>query len=217
MWIKICGLRDVATAIAVCESEIDAIGLNFYTRSSRHVPPETARQIVQALPSGVEAVGLFVNHPVEEIERICALTGVRTVQLHGDESPEAHAAVTERGLKVLRAFRVGAEGLGPMAGYLNRCAQLGAVPAACLVDSRVEGTYGGTGQVAPWDRIRRDFREDWPPLILAGGLTPENVAEAIEAVRPWGIDVAGGVESSVACKDIARVRDFVHRARSAAR
>jgi phosphoribosylanthranilate isomerase len=94
--------------------------------------------------------------------------------------------------------------------YLTACRRLGALPWACLIDANVPGSFGGTGQLAPWDVIRREYkRSDWPPLILAGGLRPDNVSAAIAAVAPWGVDVAGGVESSIACKDIELVRKFV--------
>lgn len=118
------------------------------------------------------------------------------------------------GWKVIRAFRVGAEGLSSVARYLAACSNLGVMPAACLIDARVEGLYGGSGKQPPWDVIRREYQAGhWPPLILAGGLHPGNVVAAIQAVGPWGIDVAGGVESSLACKDPELVREFINRAR----
>lgn len=214
MWIKICGIRDLATALAVAELGPQAIGLNFYARSPRVVAPESAAEIVQRLPAGVEPIGVFVNHSTEQILDLCQFCGIRTIQLHGDEPPEMLAKLGA--LKVIRAFRVGAEGLSPVATYLESCSSLGAVPVACLIDARVDGLYGGSGKQPPWDVIRRDYQADrWPPLILAGGLHPGNVRAAIQTIRPWGIDVAGGVESAVACKDPAMVREFIRIARSA--
>jgi phosphoribosylanthranilate isomerase len=212
MWIKICGIRDVETALAVAACKPDAIGLNFYAGSPRVVTPTTAAEIVARLPAGIEPVGVFVNHSVEQIRDLSRETGLKVVQLHGDEPPETIAALAP--LRVIRVFHFGAAGLADAARYLDHCRQLGALPWACLVDSQVGDAYGGTGQTAPWDRLRAEYnRTDWPPLILAGGLRPENVAAAIEAVHPWGVDVASGVESTIACKDPARVRQFVEQCR----
>lgn len=212
MKVKICGLRDVATAKAVAALRPDAIGLNFFARSVRVVEESTAAAIVRALPPEVEAWGVFVNHSAEDIRRIAHTCGLHAVQLHGDEPPELLATLSS--LRVIRAFRIGEAGLDEMAAYLERCRALGAMPEACLIDARVEGTYGGTGRVPPWDILAADHRRaGWPPLILAGGLNPENVAAGITAVRPWGVDVAGGVESSPGLKDLERVSRFISAAR----
>lgn len=212
MWIKICGIRDLATAVAVAECGPNAIGLNFYSGSPRVVTAPVAKEIVSRLPRHVEPVGVFVNHSADEIVRISGECKLTTVQLHGDEPPELIAELPQ--FRVIRAFRVGAAGLGEVSAYLAQCRELGVVPWACLVDARVEGVYGGTGQTAPWDLVRREYDScDGPPVILAGGLNADNVAAAIATVQPWGVDVAGGVESAVACKDIALVRKFVSAAR----
>ncbi|HEY3965005.1 MAG TPA: phosphoribosylanthranilate isomerase [Planctomycetaceae bacterium] len=214
MWIKICGIRDVETARAVAQAGADAVGLNFYSNSPRVVAPAVAAEIVSALPSGIEPVGVFVNHSLDEVRAITRECGLRTIQLHGDEPPEFVAALA-LDFQVIRAFRVGDDGLNQIETDLAACRRLGASPWACLIDAKVPGSYGGTGQVAPWETIRREYKSaDWPPLILAGGLRPENVAQAVAAVVPWGVDVAGGVESSVACKDIALVRQFVLSAKT---
>jgi phosphoribosylanthranilate isomerase len=214
MWIKICGIRDVDTALTVAGCRVQAIGLNFYERSPRVIEPDVAAKIVKRLPSDVEPVGIFVNHPVAEVRRLAEHCRLRTVQLHGDELPEFLAELPD--LRVIRAFRVGPEGLSAVAEYLDRCRELAALPWACLIDARIEGTFGGTGKTAPWETIRREYRlAAWPPLILAGGLRPENVAAAVQAVGPWGVDVAGGVESAVACKDATQVQQFVAAVRCA--
>lgn len=209
MWIKICGIRDVDTAIAVAQLRPQAIGLNFYERSVRYVTPDVAAEIVRRLPKEVEPIGLFVNHSAEQIRQICRESGLRTIQLHGDEPPELLAELSE--FQILRAFRIGDGGLHEVTGYLGRCLELNARPRACLADAKVAGYFGGTGQVAPWE-ILHDWRSDWPPLVLAGGLTPENVADGIKIVRPRGVDVAGGVESSPGKKDLALVKSFIERA-----
>jgi phosphoribosylanthranilate isomerase len=218
MLVKICGIRDVETALAAQAAGADAIGLNFYANSPRVVTPAAAAEIVARLRGSagnpIEAVGVFVNHSAGEIRTICKSCGLTTIQLNGDESPDLVAELSAE-FRIVRAFRIGGEGLDPLARYLDACARLDALPWACLADARVEGQYGGTGHTAPWELIVRDYkRAEWPPLILAGGLRPENLAEAIRIVRPWGVDVAGGVESSVACKDAALVRQFVQNAKA---
>ena len=112
-----------------------------------------------------------------------------------------------------RAFRIGEEGLAGMASYLAECRRLHALPRACLLDARVDGSYGGTGHTAPWDLIIREYQADWPPLILAGGLHPENVSAAIATVKPWGVDVASGVESAPGIKSVPLVQRFIELAR----
>ena len=209
MWIKICGIRDVPTALAVARAGADAIGLNFYAQSPRVVDPAMAAEIVAALDGAAEPVGVFVNHSLADVRAICRQCGLRTVQLHGDEPPEQVAELSHD-YRVIRAFRVGIEGMHSAEEYLDACRRLNAMPWACLVDASVPGRFGGTGQTAPWETLARDYKTaEWPPLILAGGLRPDNVSQAIAVVEPWGVDVAGGVESSAACKDIELVREFV--------
>ena len=213
MWLKICGITDPAALPAIAALRPDAIGFNFYSDSKRRISPEAAAVAVRALSSEIEPVGVFVNHSVEEIQAICEQTGIATVQLHGDESPEFAAALN--GPQVIRVYRIGAEGLSSVADDLAQCRKLGVQLRACLVEPQVSGHYGGSGAVAPWDVIQADWRTDWPPLLLAGGLTPENVAEAVRTVRPWGVDVASGVESAPGVKDPQRVARFISAARGA--
>ncbi|MBI3862438.1 MAG: phosphoribosylanthranilate isomerase [Planctomycetia bacterium] len=209
MWTKICGIRDVATALASAQAGADAIGLNFYANSPRVVASDTAAEVVAALPPQTVPIGVFVNHAADDVRAIAKQCGLRTIQLHGDEPPEFVAELAGE-FRIVRAFRVGEDGLKHVEDYLDRCRLLGAALWACLFDTKVSGHYGGTGQIAPWETIRREYKTgEWPPLILAGGLRPQNVAKAIATVKPWGVDVAGGVESSVACKDLALVRQFV--------
>lgn len=217
MWVKICGIRDLETAQGVARAGADAIGLNFAEVSPRRVLPDVAAAIVAAVGNTIEPVGVFVNQPVGEIRRIAHECALRTIQLHGDEPAEL-AAELARDFRVIRAVRLaaGADEWRPLADCLPACQRLQSSLWACLVDSRVPGRYGGSGTAPPWDAIRRDYQRDvWPPLILAGGLRPGNVAAAIAAVDPWGVDVAGGVESSLACKDDALVREFVLNAKRA--
>lgn len=201
------------SAQIVAQAGADAIGLNFFEKSPRVVAPRVAAEIAAAVQGTVEPVGVFVNHSVAEVREICRQCDLRTVQLHGDEPPEQVAELSAD-FRVIRAYRAGEEGLGALAQQLETLRDMGATPWACLVDARVAGSYGGTGRQAPWEIIRREYvSAEWPPLILAGGLRPENVAEGVRVVNPWGVDVAGGVEASVACKDATLVRKFVVNAR----
>lgn len=200
--------------MGIAEAGADAIGLNFYDRSPRCVNVSVARQIVDALPSDVTPVGLFVNHTADEIRRIVSETGLTTVQLHGDEPTSLIAELAE--FRIIRALRTDGD-FEPLATQLiQECNQTGATPWAWLVDARSPDAYGGTGEKVDWESLSPEHRPDeWPPLVLAGGLTPENVAEAVTMVQPWGIDVASGVESSPGVKDLELVEAFIHRARGA--
>lgn len=218
MWIKICGLRDIETAVAVAELGADAIGLNFFAKSPRSVNREVAQAIATALPERVEVVGLFVNHSLDDVLMTAATCGLETVQIHGDEPPEFLRQLKDANpqLKLLRAFRVGSEGCRDVAEYLATCRRLEVCLSGCLVDAKVEGAYGGTGHTAPWDLLADQYdAARWPKLIVAGGLTPANVAAAITTTRPFGVDVASGVESQPGLKDLSLVQRFIDEARRA--
>ena len=214
MWVKLCGVRTLANARELVALRPDAIGLNFYQNSPRHLTVEAAAEITAMLPRDIAAVGVFVNTSLADLLGTVAAVGLTAVQLHGDEPPERVAALKHYrpDLMLIRAWRVAADDLRDLNAYLAACRQLGALPDAVLADAKVTGSYGGTGQVAPW-ALLRDRPADWPPLILAGGLVPENVAAAIATVRPWGVDTAGGVESSPGLKDAARAAAFLKAAR----
>ena len=212
--IKVCGVTTVEDAVLVAEAGADAVGLNFYPASRRYVSPDIAEANVATLPSGVCKVGHFVNSPASEVAATFDRLRLDLVQLHGDEPPEHLAQLAGR--PIMRAFRLGPGGLGPVADYLRRCRDLGCVPALCLFDAFVPGQFGGTGQVADWARLGCYPIEDWhPPLVLAGGLTPDNVAEAIGQVHPLAVDTSSGVESSPGRKDPALVHRLVAAARAA--
>ncbi|MBX3451229.1 MAG: phosphoribosylanthranilate isomerase [Planctomycetaceae bacterium] len=216
MWIKVCGIRDVNIARVAALAGADAVGLNFHPPSPRFVDEQTASQIVAALPSHVESIGVFVNRTADDVVRIAETVGLTGVQLHGDETPDLVAEIAHRvGPRfVIRAFRVDETGLDDVAREMDALRSLQVELFAALVDARVAGTYGGSGVKAPWHVLRRDWQCEWPPLVLAGGLTPENVADAVAEVGPWGVDVAGGVESSPGVKDAARIQTFLERARA---
>jgi phosphoribosylanthranilate isomerase len=194
----------------VADAGADAIGLNFYPQSPRYVDPRKASELLRALPPMVDAVGVFVSYPLRQVCALAYQLALRSVQMFPD--------VNDRGdpfpFRQIAAFRVrDASGLEAIRGYLEACRQTGWQPAAVLVDALVEGQFGGTGARAPWELLR-DFRPG-VPLILAGGITPENAAEAIATVRPWAIDVASGVESAPGIKDPIKVRRLIEEVRAA--
>ena len=203
--VKICGITTPEDARMVAEAGADAVGVVF-ADSARQVTVSQAARIVAALPPWVTAVGVFVNATAEAIAEAAREAGLGAVQLHGDESPgEVNDAA--RQAKVIKAFRIGSErDLAEARDALGQCR-----PHACLVDARVEGRYGGTGEKAPWDLVATVCKEFWP-LILSGGLAPDNVAEAIRTVRPFGVEASSGVERSPGRKDPDMVRAFVEQA-----
>lgn len=212
--VKICGITCPDDARAAAQAGADAVGLNFYSGSRRFVDRQQAAAIVEALPERVAKVGVFVNAQVGEIRDAMTLHGLDFAQLHGDEPPQAIADLS--GLAVVRAFRLGAEGWQPLVDYAAECLRLNALPKAVLVDSCQLGAYGGTGEATDWACARRyhDLHLGLP-LILAGGLNPANVTEAITCVKPFGVDTASGVESTPGVKDRLKITAFVAAARQA--
>ncbi len=211
MRIKICGITTVADALDAAELGADAIGLNFYPKSKRYVYEQTASEILKELPPFVEPVALFVNEPVAEVvDRVRRLEGLRTIQIHGDDLD----LIPETAYSFLPAFSVcDRSSLSTIDAYLDRCRKNGRLPTAVLLDAHVPGEYGGTGQTAPWDLLAEYSCE--VPIILAGGLTPDNVADAIRIVKPYGVDVASGVETRPGKKHRDTMRRFIEVARMA--
>lgn len=212
--VKVCGLTSPADALACAEAGADWIGLNFHPDSPRFVSIALAAEIVAALPTSCKAVGLFVNRPSAEVADVSAQIGVATVQLHGDEPVEILAELAH--FQVVRAFRLGdRSAIERMSEFLRLAHVRGVPPFAILIDGHVAGQAGGTGRA-----IAGDLLDELPPLslrrlILAGGLTPENVAERVNRVRPWMVDVASGVETSPGRKDLDRVAAFIRAVRGA--
>jgi phosphoribosylanthranilate isomerase len=212
--IKTCGIMSVEDALTVVRSGADAIGLNFYPGTPRYLSLDTARQIVAVLPKEVVRVGLFVNASPFVACRLYDDLQLDLIQLHGDEPPEYLAQLGAR--PVMRAFRLKPGKLSTAIDYLTRCRQLGVLPRLVIMDALVVGMYGGSGKTADLTTAKQyTAQSGLPPLVLAGGLTPDNVAEAIAAVRPVAVDVASGVESSPGHKDPAAVEAFVKAARAA--
>jgi phosphoribosylanthranilate isomerase len=197
--VKICGVTREQDALAAVRLGADALGFNFWPGSKRHLTPAAARRIIERLPPLVTSVGVFVNQPEGEMRAIAAETGIQVFQLHGDEPPELCSRLP---LPVVKAIPV--DEVRTLSKLLSYEVQ------AFLLDTPSRG-YGGTGQ--PFDWSLAEGVSEVAPVILAGGLTPENVAEAVRAVRPWAVDVASGVESSPGVKDAARMSRFIEAVR----
>ena len=212
--IKICGLTSTEDARMVSAAGADAIGLNFYSPSPRSLSVDTALQLVDAVPDSVARVGLFVNATDDEVCRAFDHLRLDFIQLHGDEPPEYLLALGGR--PVIRAFRLGPGGLAPILEYLAACALPEVNLQAVLIDAYNPHFYGGTGDTADWEGLATErTRLQDLPLILAGGLSDTNVADAIFQVRPDAVDTASGVERATGHKDANRVRAFVQAAQQA--
>lgn len=198
---KICGITRLEDGLAAVAAGADAIGLVFYAPSPRAVTIEQAQAIVAGLPPFVTTVGLFVDMPTREIETVLAAVPLDLLQFHGDESPADCEALRRPYIKALRV-RAGDDVVAQVAAYPGA--------RAVLLDTFVDGVPGGTGQAFDWSLVPAQLSK---PVILAGGLTPGNVAAAIAQVRPYAVDVSGGVEASKGIKDAAKVKDFVRAVR----
>ena len=201
--IKICGITRVEDALAACAAGADALGFVFHPPSPRHVAPDTARQIVAALPPFVCAVGLFVDREADEIERTLEHVPLDMLQFHGDEAPEACARFGRPYLKAVR--------MRPEVDLLEYARRFGDA-RGLLLDAFVSGAHGGTGTRFDWRLVPANLPM---PIVLSGGLTPENVGEAVQALRPWAVDVSSGVEADKGIKDAQRMRDFIAGVRRA--
>jgi len=200
---KICGITRIEDALAAAEAGADAIGLVFYARSPRAVDVRQARSIIAALPPFVSTVGLFVDATRCEINEILDAVPLDLLQFHGDESPEQCEGYHR---PYVKALRVRSSDQVAQAVTTYRGA------SGLLLDAFVPGVPGGTGERFDWSLIPAGLTK---PLILAGGLTPDNVASAVRRVRPYAVDVSGGVEAAKGIKDIDKVRAFIREVRLA--
>ena len=200
--VKICGITRVEDALTAVNAGADAIGLVFYAPSPRCVTIAQAQQIVAALPPFVSVVALFVNATTAEIKTILAQVPIDIVQFHGDETKAICEQISKQiNLPYYKAIRVKAE------SNLLQYVQEFASAKALLLDTYTEATFGGTGHVFDWNLIPKNMPK---PIILAGGLVPENVAIAITKVQPYAVDVSGGVESAKGIKDAVKIAAFMH-------
>ncbi len=205
--IKICGITREQDALAAARCGANAIGLVFYAQSPRYVTPARATELMRALPPFVMSVGLFVDASADEVTRTLAAARVDLLQFHGNESPAYCRQISRQcGVPYLKAARVrpGLDLLQYAHDYHDA--------KALLLDAYVEGAHGGTGSTFDWALIPKNLPL---PVVLSGGLTPENVTMAIQAVRPWAVDVSSGVEISKGIKDTAKIAAFVTGVRNA--
>jgi phosphoribosylanthranilate isomerase len=196
--VKICGITNVEDALLACELGADAIGLNFYDKSPRCISPFAATKIIGKLPPFSASVGIFVNWQAAPVTSLVKALGLSAAQLHGDEPPKLVGEIAKK-VSVIKALHVG-KGSAPPPFAKYR------VATAFLLDAPHSGQYGGTGHATDWSLAQTAAKSH--RILLAGGLTPENVAEAILTVRPYAVDVTSGVESKLGKKDPARLRAF---------
>ncbi len=209
MKIKICGLTNLEDALAAIECGADLLGFNFYPPSPRSISIENCAGIVGELRqrhSLVDTVGVFVNESTETIQRTLAACDLQFAQLHGDETPAEVQALASHAYKAIRP-----RSAQEARELLQQFAGIGVPFPALLLDAYKMGVYGGSGEVADWGIAVQLARS--APLLLAGGLTPDNVLAAVEQVRPWGVDVASGVESAPGKKDVIKMKAFVQTVR----
>jgi len=201
--VKICGITNLPDGLAAAEAGADALGFVFYDQSPRQVSVEAAANLIRALPPFIIKVGVFVNAPEDLVVRAARECGLNLLQFHGDESPEY---CLQFGLMSMKAFRVrDAASLQGVRDYPTD---------AWLFDAHTPDKLGGTGETFNWD-LALEARAWGRPIFLAGGLTPENVAEAVRCARPYAVDVSSGVEASPGRKDPARVKAFIQAAKAA--
>ena len=215
--VKICGIRALEDALVAAEAGADFIGMVFVPERHRRITPKEAKSIVSGVRSSSgnipRAVGLFADQPIEEVVGIVEFCGLDLVQLCGKESVEYAGQV---GCGVIKVVHVAETATAiDDAGTGGRVKDFSGVGHLVTLDRYVEGIQGGTGKGFDWD-VAASLSQGGHPFLLAGGLTPENVSDAITAVKPWGVDVSSGVETD-GNKDHAKIRDFMHKARSTAK
>jgi len=201
--VKICGITRLQDALFAAAAGADSLGFVFYEKSPRHVSDAQAAALCAALPPFVTSVGLFVDAPAEFVDSVLALAPLDLLQFHGDESPEYCASFGKPYIKAVRVTR-GTD--------LLKCAADFATARGLLLDAYVPGVPGGTGESFDWNLIPPQLPK---PVILSGGLTPANVAEAVRQVRPWAVDVSSGVEASKGIKDTDLIAQFITKAKDA--
>lgn len=201
--IKICGIKTLKDALAAIEAGADYLGFNFYPKSVRFIEKESCAKITSVLKKEhpqIRLVGVFVNSPMDEVKNVLETCHLDLAQLHGDEAPEMLESLNGKAFKAIRLTSESAE--TSVYPFLKS-----ALLPAMLVDAAVKGVYGGSGVTADWSAAAELAKKY--PLLLAGGLTPENVADAVRQVKPWGVDVASGVESAAGEKDASKMSAFV--------
>jgi len=200
--VKICGIKTLKDALAAIDAGADYLGFNFYPKSVRFVDKRICSEITSALKKeypNIKLVGVFVNSSVDEVKNILETCSLDLAQLHGDETPEVFSQLAPRAFKAFRGIPEN------ITGYERK------ESPAMLIDASVKNVYGGSGITADWHAAAELAKKY--PLLLAGGLTPDNVADAVRQVKPWGVDVASGVESAPGEKDAVKMSAFVKAVR----
>ena len=204
-FVKICGITNLEDAVAAVDAGADYLGFNFYPASPRYIAPNIARKIISELPAQILTVGVFVNENTPaDVLRTADVAGVKVVQLHGDEPSEYCKKLKDR--YVIKALRVNAD--------FDVQTVVGCGGDAVLLDGFDRQVRGGTGKVFDW-RVARDAQKLISKVFLAGGLSPENVGEAINTVQPYAVDVCSSIEREPGKKDVGRMKLFIERARRA--
>lgn len=210
--IKFCGLLNIDDAYHAIDLGVDMLGFNFYPPSPRFIDFGTCKQIITILRSefdqlsnSVKMVGVFVNHPVDHVVSTLQHCGLDLAQISGDEGPEMMRNFGDKAVKVIRSTE-GKTLLEVSSAFPSRN-----FPPEFLVDASIKGEFGGTGESADWMQAAQLAKKH--KIILAGGLHPENVLQAIQRVKPWGVDVASGIESSPGKKDYQKMKEFVEQVR----
>jgi len=201
--VKICGITNIDDAMAAVDFGADALGFVFHRKSPRYVLPERAASIIKELPPFIQTIGVFADETRENIEAVISGARIDLVQLHGDEPPEM-CGLTRRVIKAIRIKSL--DSLAPLAEYKRHI-------SGFLLDAYAPDQLGGTGKIFNWD-IAVEAKQ-FGRIILAGGLTPDNVAEAVKYVKPYGVDVSSGVEQKKGKKDLKKVELFIERAKGA--
>lgn len=205
--VKICGITNLEDVMLSAKFGADMLGFNFYSKSPRYVEPDKVRQIVDQLPANIVKVGVFVNESIETMCKIATIARLDALQLHGEEAPEFVIELKAKtGLKIVKVFRVSPE-FAPSDVLVYKA-------DAILLDAYAQHEHGGTGETFNWE-IASNLQSAMYPIYLAGGLTPDNVEEAIKAVRPYAVDVASGVESVAGKKDTKKLEAFIKNAKNA--
>jgi phosphoribosylanthranilate isomerase len=200
--VKICGITNIDDAMAAVEFGADALGFVFFQGSPRYISPDDATGIIRKLPSFAMTIGVFVDEKPSQIEKTIASTGIDVIQLHGDEPPEM-CAFSRRIIKAIRIKSLAS--LDPLVHYQDKV-------SAFLLDTFSPGSFGGTGQKFNWDIAT--YAKQFGRTILSGGLTPDNIVEAVKQVGPYGVDVSSGVELKKGEKDHLKMRLFIERAKT---
>ncbi len=212
--IKICGITNIDDCSALVDSDADAIGLNFYRKSKRFVDRQTARTICDTVAGKLLRVGVFVNESVDAVLETVEQTGIDAVQLHGDEPVETLLDLTS--VPVIRAFRCKDGDISAVIEFLDHARRQGTSPSAVLLDAYHPSEYGGTGKTLDprilAERVSAIGDVHW---VLAGGLDPDNVSQAIRVTKPGGVDTASGVEAAPGVKDREKIRAFAKNAAAA--